>query len=120
MTRARGAGGTDGRRRGCRPATLCCSRQFARDGVYGQLRSQHPGERGPRPLIRHVGSRHPKTPRRFGEAHTRHLRQFAGGRIGPLAAVALPPVDEVVDIIKEGGFYSDTARDILDFTGGAA
>ena len=29
------------------------------------------------------------------------------------AAVALPPVDEVVDIIKEGGFYSDTARDIL-------
>ena len=30
------------------------------------------------------------------------------------AAVVLPTVDEVVDIIKEGGFYSDTARDILD------
>ena len=25
----------------------------------------------------------------------------------------LPSVDEVVDILKEGGFYSDTARDIL-------
>ena len=32
----------------------------------------------------------------------------------PPAAVVLPTVDEVVDIIKEGGFYSDTARDILD------
>ena len=32
------------------------------------------------------------------------------------AAVVLPTVDEVVGIIliKEGGFYSDTARDILD------
>ena len=30
------------------------------------------------------------------------------------AAVVLPTVGEVVDIIKEGGFYSDTARDILD------
>ena len=30
------------------------------------------------------------------------------------AAVVLPTVDEVVDIIKEGGFYSDTARAVLD------
>ena len=30
------------------------------------------------------------------------------------APIVLPTVDEVVDIIKEGGFYSDTARDILD------
>ena len=29
------------------------------------------------------------------------------------AAVVLPTVDEVVDIIKEGGFYSDTARAVL-------
>ena len=29
------------------------------------------------------------------------------------AAVVLPTVGEVVDIIKEGGFYSDTARTIL-------
>ena len=31
----------------------------------------------------------------------------------PPAAVVLPTVDEVVDIIKEGGFYSDTARAVL-------
>ena len=29
------------------------------------------------------------------------------------AAVVLPTVGEVVDIIKEGGFYSDTARAVL-------
>ena len=29
------------------------------------------------------------------------------------AAVVLPTVDDVVDIIKEGGFYSDTARAVL-------
>ena len=29
------------------------------------------------------------------------------------APIVLPTVDEVVDIIKEGGFYSDVARDIL-------
>ena len=30
------------------------------------------------------------------------------------AAVVLPTVDEVADIIKAGGFYSDTARAVLD------
>ena len=30
------------------------------------------------------------------------------------APIVLPSVDEVVDIIKDGGFYSDTARTILD------
>ena len=29
------------------------------------------------------------------------------------APIVLPTVDEVVDIIKEGGFYSDTARVVL-------
>ena len=31
------------------------------------------------------------------------------------AAVTLPTVEEVLDIIKAGGFYSDTARAVLDF-----